>query len=126
MKGPGGQVLGHNIIEPIAGKCGVHENWTGPAGGSGYSVNTYHRTDGKWHQAWVGNGGGLLHLTGNLQDGKMVLEGATVGANQQKTLHRVTWTPLPDGRVRQFWESSTDDGKTWSASFDGFYSKKTS
>ena len=34
---------------------------------------------------------------------------------------RVTWRPLPDGRVRQTFESSTDGGKTWSVSFDGFY-----
>lgn len=124
VKGPGGRVIGANTITPIAGNCGLHENWRGAGGGSGQSVNTFHRTDGKWHQAWVGSGGGLLHISGGLVDGKMVLTGETVGANGVRTLQRVTWSPLPDGRVRQFWENSTDDGATWTAAFDGYYEKK--
>ena len=122
---PQGRVAGSNIIEPLAGNCGIHENWTGAGGGLGRSLNTYQRSDGKWHQVWVGNGGGLLHLIGGLQDGKMVLEGTTVGPNRQTTQHRVTWTPMDDGRVRQFWESSTDGGTTWTVAFDGYYSRKS-
>jgi hypothetical protein len=34
---------------------------------------------------------------------------------------RITWTPNPDGSVRQHWEASTDAGKTWTTSFDGLY-----
>lgn len=124
VHGPNGQVAGRNVITPIAGNCGLHENWTGAGGGSGQSVNTYHRTDGRWHQVWVGNGGGLLHIIGGLQDGKMVLEGTTQGPNGQTTHHRVTWTPLDDGRVRQFWQSSTDGGTTWNVAFDGYYSRR--
>jgi hypothetical protein len=125
VKGPQGRVIGANVIEPLAGNCGVHENWTGAGGGVGRSLNTFHRTDGKWHQVWVGSGGGLLHLIGELRDGKMVLEGETVGPNNVKTLQRVTWTPMDDGRVRQFWEASTDEGKTWTVAFDGFYVKRS-
>lgn len=124
VKGPNGGVLGANTISPISGNCGLHENWRGGGGGSGQSVNTFHRTDGKWHQVWVGSGGGILHITGGLIDGKMVLTGETIGRNAARTLQRVTWSPLPDGRVRQFWESSTDGGKTWTVAFDGYYEKK--
>ena len=122
----GSRVLGHNVIEPLAGKCGVHENWTGAGGGTGRSLNTYQRSDGKWHQVWVGMGGGVLHLIGGLKDGAMVLEGSSPGPNNTSVMNRVTWTPLPDGRVRQFWQTSNDGGKTWTAGFDGFYSKKKS
>jgi hypothetical protein len=38
--------------------------------------------------------------------------------------HRITWTPLPEGRVRQFWENSRDEGKTWSVAFDGTYVRR--
>lgn len=124
VKGPGGAVIGENTIERIAGNCGIHENWRGAAGGAGRSLNTYQRSEGKWHQVWVGSGGGLLHLIGGLEDGKMVLEGRTTGPNNVVTLHRVTWSPLPGGRVRQFWESSTDAGKVWTVAFDGTYEKK--
>jgi hypothetical protein len=30
---------------------------------------------------------------------------------------------LPDGHVRQHWETSNDAGKTWTTAFDDFYSK---
>jgi len=31
---------------------------------------------------------------------------------------------LPDGRVRQFFEQSTDGGETWTTWFEGFYTRK--
>ena len=120
----GTRTLGSNIIEPLAGTCGVHEHWTGAGGGTGRSLNTYQRGEGKWHQVWVGAGGGLLHLIGGLKDGAMVMEGTTPGPNGTQVLNRVTWTPLPDGRVRQHWQTSPDAGKTWTTTFDGYYSKR--
>jgi hypothetical protein len=120
----GTRALGRNIIEPLAGNCGVHENWTGAGGATGRSLNTYDRSDRKWHQVWVGAGGGLLHLIGGLQNGAMVLEGASPGPNNTTVLNRVTWSAMPDGRVRQFWQVSADQGKTWTVSFDGYYRKQ--
>ena len=120
----GTRTLGTNVIEPLNGKCGVHEFWTDARGGTGRSLNTFNRPDGKWHQVWVGLAGGLLHLTGGLEDGAMVMEGITAGPNGAQVRNRVTWTPLPDGRVRQHWESSTDQGKTWTTTFDGYYSRR--
>jgi hypothetical protein len=35
-------------------------------------------------------------------------------------LQRITWTPEQDG-VRQHWQSSADDGATWTTVFDGHY-----
>jgi hypothetical protein len=63
-------------------------------------------------------------MRGGIRDGAMVL------ASHPETLPsigltRVTFRPLPDGGVRQTFEGSTDGGKTWTASFDGFYKKKT-
>lgn len=120
---PQGRVAGSNIIEPLAGTCGIHENWTGAGGGLGRSLNTYDRHDGKWHQFWVGSGGMILRLSGGLRDGRMVLEGTTPGPPGEM-MHRITWTPLEDGRVRQFWETSIDAGTTWTVAFDGYYSRK--
>ena len=55
----------------------------------------------------------------------MVLSGSTADADAagKVALQRITWTPLPDGRVRQLWESSIDAGRTWAVAFDGFYAK---
>lgn len=38
--------------------------------------------------------------------------------------HRITFTPRPDGTVRQYWEVSRDGGQTWTGNFDGLYVRK--
>ena len=94
-----------------------------PTGGgvpAGTSQNFYNKTDGKWHQNWIdAQASGPLWLVGGLdQKGAMVLMDADPAANP---LNRITWTPNPDGSVRQHWETSTDGGATWSTAFDGLY-----
>ena len=46
----------------------------------------------------------------------MVIEGKWGGP-----LVKITYTPNPDGSVRQFGEQSTDEGKSWATSFDLLY-----
>jgi hypothetical protein len=70
----------------------------------------------------VDNRGLLLQLDGRF-DGSMKLAGQTTGENGGRTHHRLTFTPRPDGGLRQVWESSTD-GTTWSVVFDGTYVRK--
>jgi hypothetical protein len=123
VEGPGGKTAGSNRIERIAGDCGLQETWTSATGGSGRSLNAYSPQDGKWHQVWLGSGGLWMQLTGGLRDRSMVLEGQTVGREKEVVRQRITWTPREDGRVRQLWEQSSDDGKTWTVAFDGMYSK---
>lgn len=122
---PDGRLAGTNRVERIEGGCGVQEHWRGAGGGTGRSINAYSQQDGKWHQTWLDSGGLLLHLTGGLRDGRMVLEGQTRGRDGKIVRQRITWTPRDDGRVRQLWEQSNDGGKTWYTAFDGLYSKAT-
>ena len=53
--------------------------------------------------------------------GRMVLSDATDSGSAP--IQRITWTPLPNGRVRQLWETSTDHGVTWTTAFDGLYGR---
>ena len=46
-------------------------------------------------------------------------------ANGQTAPFRGLWTEMPDGRVRQYFEQSNDDGATWEPWFEGFYSRKS-
>jgi hypothetical protein len=124
VTGAKGKLAGSNRIERVAGGCGLQENWTAATGGSGRSLNAYSPQDGKWHQVWLGSGGLWMPLSGGLRDGSMVLEGRTIGPKKEVIEQRITWTPQADGRVRQLWEQSMDSGKTWTAGFDGMYSKK--
>ena len=120
-----GKIVGRNRIERVHKGCGLEENWAGAGGFSGTSLNAYDSDRKQWHQTWVDSSGGLLRLDGGIVDGRMVLSGSTADADAagKVALQRITWTPLPDGRVRQLWESSIDAGRTWAVAFDGFYAK---
>jgi hypothetical protein len=118
------KLAGHNVIELTLDGCALTEHWTGAGGGQGRSINFFDRTDGKWHQVWIDDHGRPLYLAGGLEGGSMVLAGETRDKAGQVTLQRITWTPLPDGRVRQHWESSQDAGATWSTAFDGYYARQ--
>ena len=126
VRDPSGKTVGRNRIVPLHGGCVLQENWASTNGVTGTSVNIYDGDTRRWHQTWVDSTGGLLQLDGGIVDGKMVLAGESVAGPPAKTTrHRIAWTPLPDGRVRQLWESSDDGGKTWTVAFDGLYSKRT-
>jgi hypothetical protein len=116
---PDGKHAGDNRIESILDGCALHESWRGASGGAGFSYNAYDEHRKVWHQTWVDRQGNLLLLEGGLREGSIVLSG-TQGA----TLNRVTWTPRADATVRQLWEASADQGKTWKTVFDGIYRRR--
>ena len=121
-----GKRAGENRITRVHGGCAILEEWRGVGNVTGTSLNIFDKNRGVWHQTWVDNGGNLLTLEGGLADGIMTLQGRSLEREpvQKTTLQRIRWTPQPDGRVRQLWEMSGDDGKTWSVAFDGMYARK--
>ncbi len=119
-----GNRAGESSVQLILGKCVVFENWTGARGMNGKSFNIYDPAKGKWRQTWVDDFGTLTEFTGEFKDGVMRFVADTVDARGNKTLRKMTFFPLPEGRVRQLGERSTDGGKTWSADYDLIYAKK--
>jgi len=122
VRDPQGQFAGTNLITKEFGGCVLQEHWV--AGNmQGGSFNIYSPGSRQWHQTWVDSNGTLLVLDGEFKEGKMTLRGE--GKRGDRPIqHRISWEPLPDGRVRQFWEASSDEGKTWNVAFDGFYERK--
>ena len=121
----GDRTAGTNEVRAIHGGCALQENWrgAGEAGISGTSLNAYDRASGRWHQTWIDSGGTLLRLEGGLVDGVMILAGDQAGSGGLTVRHRISWTPNPDGSVRQLWEASQDGGLIWSVLFDGLYQR---
>lgn len=120
---------GLNRIEKVETGCLLLEQWTSVTGGSGTSMNFYDPDKKRWEQIWVGGGGGsLIRIEGGLlKDKSMRLEGTIHYISTQTTYpFRGTWSLLPDKRVRQFFEQSTDGGKTWAPWFEGFYVRQES
>ncbi len=117
-----GKKQGTNRLEKVMGECVIQENWVGSTGQfKGTSFNFYDPVKKQWHQTWVDNSGGTLHMDGGLVAGSMQLSGEHKNRKGESVIDRITWTPLPDGRVRQHWQASSDEGATWTEVFDGYY-----
>lgn len=119
-----GNQMGTNRIERVLDGCALQENWNEGRPGEGKSFNIWDRQTGKWHQTWVATGGNLLQLDGEFTNGAMVLRGERV-TPRGHVWNRITWRPLAGGIVQQLWEVSTDSGRTWQASFDGRYRRRS-
>ncbi|NNC77807.1 MAG: hypothetical protein HKN77_07575 [Woeseiaceae bacterium] len=121
----GGALAGHNLVTSEQRGCFLQEEWTSVTGGTGSSINYLDERNGEWVQIWNDTGGNQINIRGGLNDGSMVLKGSIHYVVNDTTLpFRAQWTPLEDGRVRQFFEQSNDGGETWVTWFEGFYTRK--
>lgn len=123
VTGPKGNQVGTSEISRVSEGCAIREQWSGGDGKGGMSLNYYDPAEKLWHQDWVGGDDTILHLQGGVKDGAMVMNGAIKGS-KGTYLNRITWTPLPEGKVKQEWAISTDDGASWKTSFVGIYEKR--
>ncbi len=119
----GEQRYGENRISSRDKGCLLLEEWTSSRGGTGSSINYFNPSDEQWHQHWVDSGNSIIHTAGAVVDGSMVMDGSIYYlGNGQTAAFRGTWTPLEDGRVRQFFEQQ-DEAGDWQPWFEGFYRK---
>ncbi len=120
------QSSGINVISREHGGCVIREEYKTNNGYTGMSMSIYDAARKTWHQTWMGLDGNPLYTQGGLNDeGAMVLSNANwPGYVEGSPINRITWTPNEDGSVRQHWQASKDDGKTWSTVFDGLYIKQ--
>lgn len=121
VRGPAGKVAGYNTITSMHNGCVLAESWKGNGGVTGSSFNVYDAERKKWRQTWVDSTGGILDLEGTYANGRMTLASTP---DAKGAISRITWERLPDGRVRQLWETSPDGGATWKIAFDGYYGRK--
>ena len=122
---PDGQYAGTNTITREESGCVISERWTGAGGSTGSSINFVDKATGEWVQVWNSENGTQISLRGTMTESGMVLSGRIhyVGSGLNAPL-RGLWTPLEDGRVRQYFEQSSDEGETWAPWFEGFYTRE--
>lgn len=122
----GGQKAGTNSITRQERGCVLVERWENTTGGTGMSVNYLDLATNEWVQVWNAEGGSQINVRGGLTDEGMAMEGTIhYVANGTTAPFRALWSPLPDGRVRQYFEQSNDGGDSWVPWFEGFYTRKT-
>lgn len=113
--------LSYSKIIQINNGCGLLEEYKTSTGFQGKSLNIFDAQTQQWHQTWIDNTGYLLKLSGGIEGSRMVMTGTNNSKDGKIILNKITWTPLKNGDVRQHWQTSTTQGKTWKTIFDGLY-----
>lgn len=113
-----------SLIERKHRGCAIVETWMPTNGFGGTSLTHVDLATGIWHQKWVGAAPGAVDFTGGWTGSSMVLTGIWPAPTAAHQIVRMTYTPLPDGSVRQFGENSTDHGLSWQTAFDLIYRRK--
>lgn len=113
-----------NEITKIHDGCVVLESYSAP-GYTGQSFNIFDRTRGSWNQTWVDKAGGLHVYWGSVKGGNMLYEGdmPDLTSRTKRVRTRLTFFRIAADTVRQFSESTRDDGKTWTVNYDLIYTR---
>ncbi len=102
----------------------LRESWRGASGATGSSINYFEPVNRTWRQIWVSTTANI-DISGTAAEGSVVLSGTiTYRATLERFPFRGSWTRLADGRIRQYFEESREQG-VWQPWFEGFYSRQT-
>lgn len=122
---------GDSRISIILDSCIVLEEWTSvqPQQGiryAGKSFNTYNAVTRQWQQTWVDNVGGTTeYLSGKLENNTMVfLTQPFQFSKDTMAIRKLQLFNLAKDKVRQLFEISKDNGKSWSVEYDLEYRRK--
>jgi hypothetical protein len=112
-------------VQIISEGCALLENWEG-GNSSGKSINFIDPNTNKWKQSWSGSyaNGNQEFVNGEYKDSAMRFEFETKDAHGKKIIGRFIFYNQGPNQVRQFNETSNDDGKTWTTSYDFTYIRK--
>ncbi|HEX3468412.1 MAG TPA: hypothetical protein VHT05_10070 [Candidatus Elarobacter sp.] len=118
-----GAQIGRSRVDSILGGCAVHEHWFASNGGTGESLTSLDPASKTWRQHWISWNGTQSDYVGKVDGRDVVMIAPGVDAAGKPQLLRMRFSPLPDGRVRQYMEASSDNGTTWAPAFDGYYAR---
>jgi tetratricopeptide (TPR) repeat protein len=118
-------LVGHSLVQIISEGCALLENWDSPSS-SGKSINFIDPNTNKWKQSWAGSyaNGNQEFINGEYKDSAMRFEFETKDAQGKKIIGRFIFYNQGPNQVRQFNETSNDEGKTWTTSYDFTYIRK--
>ncbi|MEP6749798.1 MAG: hypothetical protein ABJB86_18815 [Bacteroidota bacterium] len=118
---------GDSKVSLLLDSCIVLEEWTSTqAGYEGKSFNTYNVGTGKWQQYWVDNRAGVTeYFDGHFENNTMILQTTNIKqADGRYKILKMSFFNLGTDKLRQFGQSSADNGKTWTTDFDLEYRRK--
>lgn len=120
----GGQRIATSSINVILDDCVIFENYHALRGYEGKSFSIWDAITKRWEQRYVDTTGAFHEWKGGLENGQMRFLWRHNDAAGHPQLDRMTYAKEGPDKVRQLLENSTDDGKTWSPTFDGMYIRR--
>jgi hypothetical protein len=120
--GASGEIEGSVRVEATLGGCLLIETSRALPGGS-EAVGYWHYDPaaGVWRVTRVDQEGQSFRLEGKGSGDEISVSGEMSSADGAAGLVRGTRRRLADGRIQQQWESSENDGKTWTELWRGHY-----
>lgn len=117
---------GINVIKKILDGCVIEENFISSDSGNftGRSYSVYNPNKQIWLQTWVDNTGAYLDLMGGMNDDKMILSRTAVDSKGEKVEMRMVFYDISTNGFYWNWESSRDNGNTWSIAWKIKYTRK--
>jgi hypothetical protein len=118
-----GLPAGKSSVQLLLDGCALYENWTTNGNGDGKSLNSYNADLRMWQQFWTDQTGRVTEYRTSEWINGSLRYSATQLLPARQLLH-MTFTPIDKDLVRQFGESSSDDGKTWKLQYDLYYHRR--
>lgn len=123
VTGIGGARAGASKVDAVLGGCLLVEYWQGAISGSGRAHMFYDKRKDRWELLYISDEGDVMRFAGAFLGESLVLTGENSMASFEG-LHRMTFSPRPDGGSLQLWELSVDGGKTWKTIHEGTYVRR--
>jgi hypothetical protein len=118
---------GTNLIEKILDERVLQEHFEILSGGNkgfkGTSISVWNSRNKTYHQAWADNQGGYFNFTGEVDGDKKIFKTSPRASGDQTIIQRMVFYDIKENSFTWDWESSTDNGDTWSLNWRINYSR---
>jgi len=115
----------HNTIESTLDGRVLQEHFVDSTSGfKGTSISVYSVADSTWHQAWADNSGGYFDFFGIVDGNKRMFQTQPKIRNGKMITQRMVFYDIEKDGFTWDWESSQDNGETWSLTWRIHYERK--
>lgn len=116
----------YTVVEKKMDGCVIHEQFRDPGRNYiGESWSVYNPHIQKWQQTRVDNQGAYLQMAGRYEDSAMILYAKPKEQKDGSTLMmRIVYSNIKPDNFDWRWESSSDNGNTWTINIQMHYDRK--
>ncbi len=119
-----GRPLGQLDVTKDLSGCLLEWKFRGRRGDEGTAFAAFHFPTLQWHRTWIDEHGIRIAMQGALDGSSMVFTGTRVERPGVTRPVRATWTPVDADHVAERWETSADDGTTWTIMLELMLSRR--